>query len=254
QSTDLQSVITKYHTNPELLKLILASKVEEDKRRTEEAKLKAKELDLYLKNQELSTKDKNQGDRRRSSESNSSSTSSLGSPTNSTLTTNDTLMHRRIAPYAISRPGVMSPRRNSSSLLSMNQLSISGQPDMLSTSAPNPSPQYLYPLPSLSSNSQNHYKTTTPIKVSRRRKSMQAITKIVETTEFPYDDHYFWKNNGNTVQKKTGCRSVYYKCANSCKGCPVNKTVVEQPDGSYVIKYRGDHIPECTKVEHIRDL
>lgn len=46
---------------------------------------------------------------------------------------------------------------------------------------------------------------------------MQAITKIVETTEFPYDDRHFWKNNGNTVQKKTGCKSVYYKCANSCK-------------------------------------
>lgn len=55
------------------------------------------------------------------------------------------------------------------------------------------------------------------IKTSRRRRSMQAITKIVETTEFPYDDGHFWKNNGNTVQKKTGCKSVYYKCANSCK-------------------------------------
>lgn len=54
-------------------------------------------------------------------------------------------------------------------------------------------------------------------KMSRRRRSMQAITKIVETTEFPYDDRHFWKNNGNTIQKKTGCKSVYYKCANSCK-------------------------------------
>lgn len=61
-------------------------------------------------------------------------------------------------------------------------------------------------------------KITPPvIKASRRRRSMQAITKIVETAEYPYDDGHFWKNNGNTVQKKTGCKSVYYKCANSCK-------------------------------------
>jgi len=51
----------------------------------------------------------------------------------------------------------------------------------------------------------------------RRRREMQAITKIVETREFPYIDNYFWKNNGNTVQKKTGCKSIYYKCSNSNK-------------------------------------
>lgn len=46
---------------------------------------------------------------------------------------------------------------------------------------------------------------------------MQAITKIVETREFPYQDSYFWKNNGNTTQRKTGCKSIYYKCSNSNK-------------------------------------
>lgn len=51
----------------------------------------------------------------------------------------------------------------------------------------------------------------------RRRREMQAITKIVETREYPYVDGYFWKNNGNTVQKKTGNKSVYYKCSNSNK-------------------------------------
>lgn len=45
---DLQEVIQQYQSQPELLKLILTSKVEEDKRRAEEAKLRAKELDLYL--------------------------------------------------------------------------------------------------------------------------------------------------------------------------------------------------------------
>ncbi|KAG1469758.1 hypothetical protein G6F56_003072 [Rhizopus delemar] len=48
---DLQEVISKYHKNPELLKLILASKVEEDRRKTEEAKLKSKELDMYINRQ-----------------------------------------------------------------------------------------------------------------------------------------------------------------------------------------------------------
>lgn len=51
----------------------------------------------------------------------------------------------------------------------------------------------------------------------RKRREMQAITKIVETREFPYQDNYFWKNNGNTTQKKTGCKSIYYKCSNSNK-------------------------------------
>jgi hypothetical protein len=45
---DLQDIIQQYQSTPELLKLILTSKVEEDKRKAEEAKLRAKELDLYL--------------------------------------------------------------------------------------------------------------------------------------------------------------------------------------------------------------
>lgn len=45
---DLQDVIFCYQSQPELLRLILLSKVEEDKRRTEEAKLRAKEIDLLL--------------------------------------------------------------------------------------------------------------------------------------------------------------------------------------------------------------
>ncbi|KAI8972059.1 hypothetical protein BDF20DRAFT_788414, partial [Mycotypha africana] len=45
---DLQHIIQQYQSQPELLKLILTSKVEEDKRRAEEAKLRAKELDIYL--------------------------------------------------------------------------------------------------------------------------------------------------------------------------------------------------------------
>lgn len=55
-NNNLQGVISKYQTNPELLKLILASKVEEDRRRAEEAKLKSKELDLYLNQQKDKTR------------------------------------------------------------------------------------------------------------------------------------------------------------------------------------------------------
>lgn len=51
----------------------------------------------------------------------------------------------------------------------------------------------------------------------RRRREMQAISKIVETRDYPYIDGFFWKNNGNTIQKKTGNKSVYYKCSNSSK-------------------------------------
>lgn len=46
---------------------------------------------------------------------------------------------------------------------------------------------------------------------------MQAISTIIETKEFPYNDDYLWKNNGNTVHKKSGYRSIYYKCSNSAK-------------------------------------
>ncbi|KAJ2960411.1 hypothetical protein NQZ79_g4263 [Umbelopsis isabellina] len=48
----LQDVIRQFRDQPELLQLVLQSKVEEDKRRTEEAKLRAKEIDLYLQQRE----------------------------------------------------------------------------------------------------------------------------------------------------------------------------------------------------------
>ncbi|KAI9313190.1 hypothetical protein BX666DRAFT_747277 [Dichotomocladium elegans] len=49
---DLQEVLLYYRSQPELLRLILLSKVEEDKRRTEEARLRAKELDILLLQQQ----------------------------------------------------------------------------------------------------------------------------------------------------------------------------------------------------------
>lgn len=160
QETDLQSVVSKYHANPELLKLILASKVEEDKRRTEEARLKAKEIDLYFQQQQekeetnrkslIYPKEPQTEQRRRSS---CSSTSSNGSTSN-TIGAVDSI-HRRIAPYSIPRPiavGSSSVHRNSSvstALVSINRLSINNnqQNIAIASSAPSPSSQYLYSQP-----------------------------------------------------------------------------------------------------------
>lgn len=58
---------------------------------------------------------------------------------------------------------------------------------------------------------------TTTTGTKRRRREMQSISTIIETREFPYNDDYLWKNNGNTVHKKTGFKSIYYKCSNSAK-------------------------------------
>ncbi|KAG0300029.1 hypothetical protein BGZ98_009550, partial [Dissophora globulifera] len=65
----------------------------------------------------------------------------------------------------------------------------------------------------------------------------------------PHVDQYLWKNNGNTTQKKTGCKSIYYKCSNSTAGCTVNKTVTEKETGGYVTKYRGEHLEGCIRLK-----
>lgn len=58
-------------------------------------------------------------------------------------------------------------------------------------------------------------------KRKRKRREMQPVNKIVDSPE-PHIDPYLWKNNGNTTQKKTGCKSIYYKCSNSPAGCTVS--------------------------------
>ncbi|KAK4510020.1 uncharacterized protein ATC70_006189 [Mucor velutinosus] len=85
----------------------------------------------------------------------------------------------------------------------------------------------------------------------RRRREMQAISMIIETREFPYNDEYVWKNNGNTIHKNTGQKSIYYKCSNSMMGCPVNKTVTFRDNGEYLIKYRGNHLDDCNKIKRV---
>ncbi|KAF7724494.1 hypothetical protein EC973_000944 [Apophysomyces ossiformis] len=266
---DLQDVIHQYKSQPELLKLILTSKVEEDKRRAEEAKLRAKELDLYL-----------QENSRRLSVHSHSDTDGSGKSEGVVPRSK-----RRTAPYHIPQRRKDSltdhqERRHSAAaaMLAMGSLTVhhhhhshSNDP---STEHTTPSPTS--PLSSAATLSSLSASYPSPVADQyddeedeiieeeqleltssgrpRRRREMQAITKIVETREFPYVDDYFWKNNGNTTQKKTGCKSIYYKCSNSNKGCPVNKTVTARPNGEYLIKYRGNHLPECGRVERIRDL
>lgn len=63
----------------------------------------------------------------------------------------------------------------------------------------------------------------------RRRREMQPITMIIETKDFPYNDDYVWKNNGNTIHKSSGQKSIYYKCSNSnavCNQSKVNSLVL----------------------------
>ncbi|KAF9927550.1 hypothetical protein FBU30_003096 [Linnemannia zychae] len=85
-------------------------------------------------------------------------------------------------------------------------------------------------------------------KRKRKRREMQPVNKIVDSAE-PHIDQFLWKNNGNTTQKKTGCKSIYYKCSNSANGCTVNKTVTEKEGGGYVTKYRGEHLEDCIKLK-----
>ncbi|KAI7872663.1 hypothetical protein BDF14DRAFT_1710323, partial [Spinellus fusiger] len=143
---NLQEIVQQYQSQPELLKLILTSKVEEDKRRAEEAKLRSKELDMYL---------------------------------------------HRITPDYINY-------KDSEANDQKRRLSEVEDQETLET---------------VSSCSDDEVRLTLSGR-PRRRREMQSITKIVETREFPYADSFFWKNNGNTTQKKSGCKSIYFKCSN----------------------------------------
>ncbi|CAO3630868.1 unnamed protein product [Mucor hiemalis] len=242
---DLQEVIQQYQSQPELLKLILTSKVEEDKRRAEEAKLRAKELDLYLKHSNtpnsppttprltitdvietpkqqptngggklLSTPNRKNSGRSapyvisnqfRSYHSSISSASSISSLSDEDMDEEDTTDNHQ-------------QRRHSAAaaMLAMGNVAVPETSDQSKKEEESViSSAYPSPVADHYSDEQEDYSSSS--NKPRRRREMQAITKIVETREFPYVDNYFWKNNGNTVQKKTGCKSIYYKCSNSNK-------------------------------------
>ncbi|KAI8391288.1 uncharacterized protein BYT42DRAFT_556325 [Radiomyces spectabilis] len=271
---DLQDLVEQYKSQPELLKLILISKVEEDKRRAEEAKLRAKELDVYLhqqRRQALSSSDVDSDKEWISSKSRSSlkMKRKRRSPCSVRNTGGLAPYSTRSKSYPQDENYIQQQRRHSAAaaMLAMGTLRIppscsetASDTDSVGSSTSSQSPTTPsshmslsdpYGFPALkpdtdAAEDNDHHKP--------RRREMQAITKIVETREFPYNDNYFWKNNGNTTQKKTGCKSIYYKCSNSNKGCLVNKTVTARPNGEYLIKYRGSHLPECGRVERVCDL
>ncbi|KAI8097262.1 uncharacterized protein BX664DRAFT_347253 [Halteromyces radiatus] len=317
-SFNLERVIQQYATQPDLLELILSSKVEEDRRRAEEAKLKRKEIDYILQQQQKSKHndepeketDITFGTRTQKRRLPSPPSPSLSSTTSSTppatlqpslssdwspppqqrsnhsiewrsssiilppLTSSPTSSSSssssfspQLGPVSLPHtdsllkpsiyPSVKSPKRLSDTSFNANRKSLTIDHEEMSSlvshhhhqdqTPPSP-PSEKYIDSTTSSKS-----TGTPIK--RRRREMQAITTIIETKEFPYNDDYLWRNNGNTIHKKTGNKSIYYKCANSQQGCPVNKTcTLRQDTGEYLIKYRGTHLPECSTIKRINEV
>ncbi|ORX46713.1 hypothetical protein DM01DRAFT_1339373 [Hesseltinella vesiculosa] len=298
-SYELQDLLVHYHSQPDLLRLILSSKLEEDKRRAEEAKLRSRELDLLLLQQQQQLMPS-------LTNSPSSSTSTHSTHAYSSLFTSKldnppaSLQPQDTSAFDVSlqkhfQPATQpQPTESNFSTLSSPPLTSSDDP-LYSRHVPSSSSSfvakdesYVVPsdasdfLPSAPSRPSNlnvyshappYTPTTRPIQHTsmdnepftstlrydpyayptrpRRRREMQAITKIVETREYPYVDGYNWRNNGNTIQKKTGNKSVYYKCANSIKGCTVNKTLTWRGSGEYIIKYRGEHLPDCAQAQRV---
>ncbi|KAI8090040.1 uncharacterized protein BX664DRAFT_365759 [Halteromyces radiatus] len=293
-SCDLQDIIMCYQSQPDLLRLILSSKLEEDKRRAEEAKLKAKELDLLLiqQQQQMMTPTLTSSPSTTSSSTGPSVTSNdaystfgfhsiqqqqqqeSSMDTSSSPSFNGMIQSMNNNNNNVTSPPTISssPHHRKSSPITFTTSSSVSSSGISSLAPPSPPPSYgirrsvtndptsfnLHDHPT-SSDDINQPPASSPssflpLAEPRRRREMQAITKIVETRDYPYIDGHSWRNNGNTVQKKTGNKSVYYKCANSIKGCAVNKTLTWRGNGEYLIKYRGEHLPECGNMQHIPDV
>ncbi|KAM3584226.1 hypothetical protein VKS41_003048 [Umbelopsis sp. WA50703] len=263
-SSDLNEVIYSYQSRPDLLKLILRSKLEEDKRRTEEARLRTKEIDLLLLQYKhmgiVSPSAASSGSHQHHHHHNApiadfqngvplptlprSSTSTFNHVRENAVQPDDQPDPRMVTPtYWMDDEYERSSKSPISSSLRAYQISSTSRKHPLSP-------------PLSSSNSIDERQSMTEHENidghrTRRRREMQPITNIVETTEFPYHDGYCWKNNG--TNRKTGNKSIYYKCSSSNNGCPVNKTVLDRGNGTFIIKYRGEHLPECASVRQIFD-
>ncbi|CAO3609546.1 unnamed protein product [Cunninghamella blakesleeana] len=359
-NTNLESLIQQYGDNIELLELILRSKVEEDRRRTEEAKLKNKELDfmlhtttklngslpnaskdiplLYQKSNQSIFSSTTIADKKNnydslllpnfdvehnhknrkpmnieysspsykrvslpsinsldsvkipfqlenlsmsSSEQNintidyqnkSDSTYNIFSDSNQPYLNNiehynhfeqkeSNIQSSKINNYHHHQIDYLNKNNSDNDVSKLNipttsTLKSKGTVKRLSqspTSSLSSSKKILLPQKPLPLNNQVNESSSLPI-IKRKRREMQPITMIIETKEFPYNDNYQWKNNGNTIHRKNGQKSIYYKCSNSSKSCPVNKTVVFKDNEEYLIKYRGEHLPDCRMIESIKDL
>ncbi|KAI9314956.1 hypothetical protein BX666DRAFT_2138980 [Dichotomocladium elegans] len=275
----LETILHHYSQKPELLELILLSKVQEDRRRAEEAKLRSKEIDYILQKEQTQPSPSHHHHHRLS-------LPSLPSIMDSKLNSPSLTSSSFGSPQSIPEPDRYYPRepstenhgltrekqhhRNGSNSFSSQQQQqhpllsqqITQQDQQRSTPSHTVVGQQYQPqhqearsaplLPSLMDNCPPGPITTYHGK--RRRREMQAITMVIETREFPYNDDYLWKNNGNTIHKGSGNRSIYYKCANNAKGCPVNKTVTFKDNGEYLIKYRGKHIDNCSRIKRVVDI
>ncbi|CAI2177567.1 15090_t:CDS:2 [Funneliformis geosporum] len=313
---DLQDVLAQFGNQPELLKLILQSKVEEDKRKAEEAKLRVRELDLLLLDRDRQKKglehahdvDESKNDEIHSNQDmdfdHGEDFNFFPSVITFSITNDEKVSHvfnlfippfildNSIGPFSTS-DGSLSYASFGASLSSpVQNLSLNSPSTPVSQSTPR-----LKPAPRINSTPKGQSAPQFPLhdrfaphnnqltsqnqmlshnqaiqndqevilgsaeneesnannitnKRKRKRREMLPVTMIIETKEYPYVDDYLWKNNGNTTQRKTGNKSVYFKCSNSNKGCPVNKTVTEK-EGGWIIKYRGHHLDECGKIKRI---
>ncbi|KAG2183245.1 hypothetical protein INT43_006249 [Umbelopsis isabellina] len=299
---DLQEVICQFRTQPELLQLILNSKVEEDRRKAEEAKLRGKEIDYYLQRRQsrdlsmdkpastihealapvhVARRDMIESSSQQPHAQNGSSTSSNS---NDMYAKRENRSHRSSTissplSQGASMTGIL-PQPSSQRRHSAFESLIYSPNGEKRTSLYNGHDDENYPARKRSSHENSPRQSSTSPKSSdfeymiedeshvpsgqpgvfqnetkkkRKRREMQAVTTIVETRD-PQNDDYLWKNNGNTLHKKTGQKSTYYKCSNSNKGCPVNKTVTLRENNTYLIKYRGVHLTECNRVKRIVDV
>ncbi|KAI7895575.1 uncharacterized protein EV154DRAFT_413289 [Mucor mucedo] len=251
-SFNLQEIIETYGENSEIFQLILISKVEEDRRRIEEAKLKQKKIDFFVSNKDNAKKKIKRNDNK---------PRVLGLSREEFYKDVD---HSSSTAYSVKQneTTLLQPKRHKSltQLFSPSSLAICSPLQDKSVDSHNfqQELQSSVALPinrrnSVDGSSNRASDTLPPIAsvTTRRRREMQPITMIIETKEFPYNDDYVWKNNGNTTHKSTGQKSIYYKCSNSNAGCSVNKTVSFRSNGEYLIKYRGFHLHECCKIKRV---
>ncbi|KAI7904916.1 uncharacterized protein BX663DRAFT_501025 [Cokeromyces recurvatus] len=256
---NLEKVVQTYVHHPELLELILSSKVEEDRRRAEEAKLRQKEIDYIISQQ---TKEKRKPSL--PSLQNLTQLTSLEQQLPKIQNKNIEMLLNTPNHSSIKLPEMMTSSANSSATFTKHRRLNLSTPLHLkrpySISNEEKTKSFILPTTSLAPPSPPSEPNHLPLSPSttshnkRRRREMQPITTVIETKEFPYNDDYLWKNNGNTIHKKTGFKSIYYKCSNNAKGCPANKTVTFRDNGEYLIKYRGHHFSECNRIKRITNL
>ncbi|KAG0745175.1 hypothetical protein G6F62_007975 [Rhizopus arrhizus] len=217
----VEKAIQVYGSQPALLGLILSSKVEEDRRKAEEAKLRQKEIDYALQRQKKDEEVKHP----------------IPLPILSHFSPRGDSIHSFMEPSTRSTlpPLHMSlsenfegPRKNSIDMLlipprpklKLPEIAVAGTTAIQSKDEVHEENSNRHSALNSHESHTNPFPPSPPtetINPKKRKREIQAITTIIETKEFPYSDDYLWKNNGNTVHKKSGLKSIYYKCSNGTK-------------------------------------